>query len=232
VYLVPLFPPLALALGCYLDARLPRVGLIGIWPALARVRSSLAFVTTAAILLGGLGTACFALATGSREPDRAVMMLLGVGLALAVALTKIRTRRTTWAIAGGACFGLLFVGLQFLLPEYAKRFSLRHPVNMHAWQVRETDAPIVCYPHRWDSIAFYTGRTDVREFSRDRRSDLIRAIDVKRPTLLFVQTKYLPELVNDLPIGLEFVPRTRDGAVTIGEIRRRREAPPPLAALR
>src|SRR5205823_680805 len=128
------------------------------------------------------------------------------------------------------CFVLLFVGLQFLLPEYVNRFSLRHPVNLHAWKARDTDAPIVCYPHRWDSVAFYTGRADVREFSRERRAELIRAVDSKRPTLLFVQTKYLPELLDDLPADLEFVPRTRNGAVTVGEVRRRREAPPPLAA--
>lgn len=232
VYLVPVFPPFALALGCYLDALIPRAGLLGVWPALAWVRSRLAFGMTAMILLGAVGIASASLASGAREPDRVVMLLLVAGLAVAVLLTKIRTRRTSWAVAGGACFGVLLVGVQSLLPEYAARFSLRHPVNMHAWQARETDAPIVCYPHRWDSVGFYTGRTDVLEFSRDRRADLIRAVDTKRPTLLFVQTKYLPELLDDLPFDLEFIPRTRDGGVTVGEVRRRREPPPPIAALR
>jgi dolichol-phosphate mannosyltransferase len=232
VYLVPVFPPLALALGCYLDARLPHAGLLGVWPAIARVRSGLAYGVTALVLVAAAIAAGVTLATGPREPDRAVVMFMAAGLALAVLLTRIHSRQTTWAIAAGASFILLFAGLQFLLPEYVNRFSLRHQVNLHAWKARETSVPVVCYPHRWDSITFYTRRGDVREFSRERRPELIRAVDSPQPTLLFVQTKFLPELLDDLPVDLEFVPRTRDGAVTIGEVRRRREAPPPLAALR
>ena len=57
--------------------------------------------------------------------------------------------------------------------------------------------------------------------SRDGRSDLVRSLDAKRPTLLFVQTKYLDELLAELPVEMEFVAKTRGEAVTVGEVRHR-----------
>ena len=49
-YLVPLFPPLALAAGCYLNAVLPRERLATAWAAVVRHRSQLAYTTTATAL--------------------------------------------------------------------------------------------------------------------------------------------------------------------------------------
>jgi dolichol-phosphate mannosyltransferase len=229
VYLVPVFPPLALALGCYLDARIPRTAFIEVWSALARCRSRVAYWSTAFVLVGGLGAAAMALGEGMREPTRAVVMMFAAGLALAVLLTKLQSRRTNWIVAGSVAFAMILSGVHDLLPEYARRFSLRHSVEMHAWRARDGSAPVACYPHRWDSVAFYTGRADVPEFSRERRGDLIRSLDARRPTLLFVQTKFLSEVIDDLPPELEFVPRNRGDAVTVGEVRPRREAPVMLA---
>ena len=117
-----------------------------------------------------------------------------------------------------------------LLPEYAQRFSLRHPIQMHAWQAYDAGAPIACYPHRWDTLAFYASRTDLPEFSRERRAELMRSFSHKRSTLLFVQTKFLSEVLNDLPPEFEFVARSRGDNITIGEVRSRREAPVLLAS--
>ena len=53
VYLVPMFPPLALALGCFLDGITPRERLTGALTVLRRFRTRMAFtVTTAALALG------------------------------------------------------------------------------------------------------------------------------------------------------------------------------------
>jgi 4-amino-4-deoxy-L-arabinose transferase-like glycosyltransferase len=229
VYLVPVFPPLALAFGCYLDGRLPRAGVADVWTALARCHSRVAYWSTAIVLVGGVGIAAVTLGEGMREPTRAVLMIMAAGLALAVLLTKLQSRRTSWLVTGAAAFAMLLGGLHDLLPEYARRFSLRHPVEIHAWQARDSGAPVACYPHRWDSVAFYTGRSDVSEFGRERRAELIQSFSLRRPTLLFVQTKFLSEILDDLPPELEFVARSHSDTVTLGEIRPRREAPMLLA---
>ena len=86
-----------------------------------------------------------------------------------------------------------------------------------------------CYPHRWDSLSYYANRADVTAFDRDRRDDLIRALGDQPQSLLFVQTHCLPEILADLPPDLEFVQRQQDGGVTVGEVRRKREAPVMMA---
>ncbi len=165
-----------------------------------------------------------------REPVRAIVLILAAGLALAVLLTRRQSRRTNWVVAGAVAFAMLLGCFHDLLPEYAQRFSLRHPVQMHAWQAYDASATIACYPHRWDTLAFYTGRTQLAEYSRDHRADLMRSFSHRRPTLLFVQTKFLPEVLSDLPPEFEFVTRSRGDNVTIGEVRARREAPILLAS--
>ena len=124
-------------------------------------------------------------------------------------------------------FAMLFTGVNVLLPEYARRFSLRHPVRM---QVATADgaAPVVCYPHRWDSVSFYTDRRDVTGFGRDARDALMRDLESRPKTLMFVQTKYLAEVLEHLPVTL-VSPTTADAGVTVGEVRRRREAGPLIA---
>ena len=73
----------------------------------------------------------------------------------------------------------------------------------------------------------------MRVFDASRRKELIADLHERPRTLVFVQTKHLAELLDDLPASLEFVRRNRDGIVTIGEVRRRREVnDAPLAASR
>jgi 4-amino-4-deoxy-L-arabinose transferase-like glycosyltransferase len=230
IYLVPVFPPLALALGCYLDARLANAGLADIWASLARCRSRVAYGATAVALAGGVGVAAVTLGGGMREPSRAVVLIMAAGLALAVLLTKLQSRRTNWVVAGSIAFAMLLGCFHDLLPEYAQHFSLRHPVQIHAWQACDATSQIACYPHRWDTLAFYANRTELAEYSRDHRADLMRSFSHRRPTLLFVQTKFLSEVLNDLPPEFEFIARSRGDNVTIGEVRARREAPILLAS--
>ncbi len=122
---------------------------------------------------------------------------------------------------------MLLAALHGLLPGYARRFSLRHPVHLQLTQERAGLA-VFCYPQRWDSLDFYARRSDVQVFGREARDDLFQALAERERSLLFVQTKHAAELLKELPVELEFVPKQHDGGVTVGEVRRR-QAPPLLA---
>jgi hypothetical protein len=73
------------------------------------------------------------------------------------------------------------------------------------------DAPVICYPKRWDSVTFYLQRTDVRVFAAEQRPALFTALHGQPRTLLFVKTRALPELLAALPPSLEFTPVGRQG---------------------
>jgi hypothetical protein len=227
-YLVPLFPPLALAAGCYLSATLPREKLMSAWAALSRYRARLAYWVTVAALALGLAAGLGMLAVGMHNPARAAYLAGACALALAVFVTRARRFQATWLLASASTFAVLLAGLHGLLPEYARRFSLRHPVHLQLTPER-ADLTVFCYPQRWDSLEFYAHRSDVQIFGHAARDELFQALAERECSLLFVQTKHAAELLKELPVELEFAPKQRDGGVTVGEIRRRRQAPPLLA---
>jgi hypothetical protein len=126
---------------------------------------------------------------------------------------------------GGATAAFAVFAVHELLPQYAQRFSMRHPVQMQSWRIPPQESAIYCYPHRFDSVSFYARQNEVRGFSRGERQALIDALTERPRTLLVVQTKYLDEVLNALPPNVEVLNHQQEPNVTIVEIRRRREAP-------
>ena len=226
VYLVPVFPPLALALGCYLDARLPREQLASVWTALLSHKSRLAYGSAAVVLSGGILVGLASWWRGMREPDRAILLIIASTLALAVLLMRSRSRRVAWSATFALGAAVLFAGVHDLLPEYARHFSLRHSIQIYAWQAKGTKAPVVCYPHRFESVGFYSSRADIREFNLQQRDQMFDDLRSRPKTLLIVQTRCLPELLADLPPSLEFIQRNREGLAIVGEVRTRRVVNP------
>src|SRR5262249_47433790 len=163
---------------------------------------------------------------GMKKPERALLLIAAAALGWAFLASKARARKTNWLLACTATFAVLFAGINVLLPEYARRFSLRHRVRRQV----AAGTPVVCYPHRWESVGFYADRRDIQEFRREDRQALMRDLEARPRTLLLIQSKHLVEVLDDLPPSLEFHQRQADGAVTIGEVRRRREARPLIAA--
>jgi 4-amino-4-deoxy-L-arabinose transferase-like glycosyltransferase len=222
-YLVPVFPPLAMAIGCFVNATLPRETLAGVWASLARHRTRMAYGVASAALALGMIAGIGMLIVGTKRPEPALVLAAATALGWAFFAARTRDRKGNWLMACGATFAVLLAGVNVLLPEYARRFSLRHPVHMQV-AATEGSTPVVCYPHRWDSVSFYTDRHDINAFTRENRDKLIRDLEGRPRTLVLVQTKYLAEVLDDLPQTLEFRPRQTDGGVTIGEVRQRREA--------
>lgn len=232
VYIVPALPPLALALGCALDALLPQVRWASVWNVLRRHRSALAWWTTAGVLIAGLAIAGAAVYAGLLTSDRALLPMLALIGTLVCLISRQRDHRASWLWVGGATAALAAFSVHELLPEYAGRFSMRHPIRMHAWRVPPRESAIYCYPHRFDSVSFYARQNEVVGYSRGQRPELIDALEQRRRALVVVQTKYLDEVLDDLPPSVECVKHQQERNITIVEVRRRREPPMWMAGSR
>jgi len=217
-YLLPALPPLALALGCYLDTLLPRESLWQSGFALLRHRSAPAFGATAVVLFAGLAGAVTATISGLFALATGIGLALLAGLGLALVLHGGR-RSVPWAVCGAATFLVLIVALHELLPNYARRFSMRGQVRRH---VEDVDVPVACYPRRWDSISFYLQRDDVRVYKPEESEQLFTELQARPRTLVYIKTvRWLDEFQRALPESLEFVPEGRQGFVTTGWVQPR-----------
>jgi 4-amino-4-deoxy-L-arabinose transferase-like glycosyltransferase len=218
VYLVPVLPPLALALGCYLDIALPRQRFAPAWNWLIRHRSTLAWRSAAIGLTAGLFGGGVALAAGVGAPERVGLLAIGSGIGL-IALAR-RERKARWATAGGVTFIVLWAATHDLLPAYAERFSLKHAARTSLGH----PTAVYCYPQSWDAVSFYLQRDDVRSFTTADRPRMMVELYQRPNAVLFVKTTSLKELLAAFPAGLEFEPAATDAGVTVGRVRLRREA--------
>src|SRR5262249_9311739 len=101
---------------------------------------------------------------------------------------------------------------------YYRRFSLRTQVR----PFRDSTIPVVCHPHRCDSVSFYLERQDIRSYSRDERDRLIADLRSRPETIVFVTSAHaLDELLTLLPESMEFMPRGKSTWMTAGVVRQR-----------
>jgi dolichol-phosphate mannosyltransferase len=233
-YILPAMPPLALALGCYLDLLLPRTRLSQLSDFLAPSPTFMAQRATLLVLSLGAGVSLLAVIAGLLQPINGLVLATVAVAGFWIVFSRNRQRTTTsWALCGGVTFALLLVGVHQLLPSYARRFSMRGQIRPHVELCRDPQVPVLCYPRRWDSVSFYLNRSDVRAYTRDRRHHLIADLHAQPQALVFVKSDHsYKELLRDLPATLEFVPQGRKGNVTVGLVRHRREAPPGVMAER
>jgi hypothetical protein len=123
-------------------------------------------------------------------------------------------------------FLVLLVAVQLVLPAYARRFALRGHVRPYAGMCADREVPVICYPRRWDSVAFYLRRGDVRVYGVDQERELMEELRSRpRAVVVFKADSPLRGMLEDLPGTLEFVPRGRGGSVMAGIVRPRAEPP-------
>jgi dolichol-phosphate mannosyltransferase len=219
-YVLPALPPLCLALGFYLYLVAGSLDLA----ALFRRRSALAGVATRTVLALSACAVVAAMVTQVCHPWQGLLALAALGLAV---LLVHRARAVPWGWCAAAAFAVLFFGLHQMLPGYARKFGMRGQVRRHLEMAAERDLPVVCYPHRWDSVSFYLQRDDVRAYSPSERGQMLREFRESEQTLVFVKSAgHLPELVRELPKDLEFRPFDRQGSNVTSGIVRRRSSPP------
>jgi hypothetical protein len=167
-------------------------------------------------------------AAGLLRPATGVLLAaVAVALGAGVWRTAPRPRLlTSWTACGTATFAVLFLGVQLVLPGYARKFSLRGDLRPQARLCADPAVPVVCYPRRWDSVGFYLRRNDVRVFTPAQAADLGALVRDRPGTVLVVKSAgSLEELLRELPASVEFVPHGRRGTVTVGQVRPRPVAP-------
>jgi dolichol-phosphate mannosyltransferase len=221
-YILPAMPPLALALGCYVDA-------------IFESEERLPYRLTLFVLVAGIVGSFLTASAGLLRPGAALVVAAVSTLLLAGVLARGIGRRParSWISCGGVTFALLLAGLQFVLPGYARRYSLRAQVRPVALLAQDAEVPVVSYPRGWDSISFYLGREDVRVYTPAERRELVAELQKNSRTLAFIKSDHsLTELLHDLSGSLEFVPRGRQGNVAVGWVQPRREVPSTLFAER
>jgi 4-amino-4-deoxy-L-arabinose transferase-like glycosyltransferase len=205
VYILPALPPLALALGCYLE------GILATNPVLARR-------ATAAALVMGFGGFVAAAFSGLAS------WLLGATLSFPFAVTlwlAVSRRHVRWDHCLSATFAILFLFILCVVPSYHERFALRDAVR----DFLEGDGPIICYPRTWDSVSFYLRRDDVMIFSEEQRDLLLEELRRHPRVLLVTRTGRREDpLLSELPEELAFEALERKGFVLFGRVTRRETA--------
>jgi len=217
-YILPAMPPLALALGCYLNQLVPRArqgadkGIHLLW----RWHSRLAGAATLLVL--ALSIALLALAGFKQLLELSTALLLG-SLA-ASCLTFFCTRRLSWGACVAVTFAVLALGVYCLQPAYNRQFALRDPLSSPDIRADDRELSILCYPQRWDSVTFYLPQAEVRVYSRAQRRQLLADLCNRPKSLLLVRSgKPLEELLGELPSSIELVSQKRSGLVTACRIR-------------
>jgi 4-amino-4-deoxy-L-arabinose transferase-like glycosyltransferase len=133
--------------------------------------------------------------------------------------------RLSWRVplyaTAAAVFVTLLIGVHWLLPTYAARFSLREQVNANVADLG-TDAPgVICFPRRWDSVSYYLRREDVRCYSSEQMADMYADLLGRPATLVFLKPGASFDLfVDNLPPTLEFERAGKDGLAIAGWVRR------------
>jgi 4-amino-4-deoxy-L-arabinose transferase-like glycosyltransferase len=228
-YILPAMPPLALALGWYLDAALAdaawrRIGVAALGQQVQLARGALVLVLALAVG-GSILAACLGMQTWGSAA--------AVATTAAAGLWCLRRHSPglvgSWILCGAVTFAVLLVAVHQVLPGYTRKFSLRKQVRPQVPVSANPQLPVVCYPHGWDSVSFYLRRNDVRVYTPAQRHDLMALLRAQPDTLVFVKSddavsRHLTDFLSGLPASLEFVPRGRGGIVTAGLVRRRAEA--------
>jgi 4-amino-4-deoxy-L-arabinose transferase-like glycosyltransferase len=217
-YILPALPPMALALGCYLNRLVPHTrqrsdaGMELLWSWRSRLAgpATLLVLTSAVVLL--------VLAGFKHLVEPSLVLLLGTLAVSGFAL--LWARRCSWGVCAAVTFAVLALGVFFLQPAYNQQFALPEQLRSHAVLAEKEQLSIVCYPQRWDSVTFYQPHADVRVYTRAQRRQLLADLSTRPRTLLLVKSgKALEELMAELPYSVEFLGRDRPGLVTAGWVR-------------
>ncbi len=215
VYILPTLPPLALALGCYLNALVPLGAIRESWRRLWRRGSQPAYRLTVVVLVMGAGLAVVASGHHLIRPTTAYG--LAAGAIAAAALVVAFHRRVSWPVCGAATFAVLLAAVLVLQAAYNRQYSLRDCLRDVP---RTAPLSVVCYPQQWESVSFYLPRADVHAYGLQERDRLLQDLRAHPGTLLLAKTgKPLDDLLEAMPGSLEIVRHGRGGAVTAAWVR-------------
>jgi dolichol-phosphate mannosyltransferase len=132
----------------------------------------------------------------------AAILFIAVGVAIAITPKQVSTW-TSWAGCAVVVFLVLGFGQRTWLPDYHERFGLRRQVEL-ASEYEQEELPMVSYPKRWDSVSFYSRRTNVESYTPADLAQLMHDLQQHGKAIVFVRREgSLRELLNALPDHLE-----------------------------
>ncbi len=208
-YLLPAFPPLALALGWLVARQAPA------WRLMRARVSAHADLVAAACLTCAL---CCSTAAVWMKFVRADIGLMLAAIALAGLALIAWTRRLAWPGAFGLMAGAMALGVVHLLPAYNDQFSVRGELRRQSAGVSPARA-VVCYPQRYDSVSFYLPGRDVAVFGVGHRREMAAHLEANPGSLVLVKGgRPLEDLKAALPPTVRFVTRQKGGAIIVGRV--------------
>jgi dolichol-phosphate mannosyltransferase len=209
-YILPAFPLLALMLGTFVTHGLPWQRWMHAWrdrpSPVHRFGQRWVQWLTATTALMGLALSVAAAVTGLATVLEAILAAGFVGVIGALVLfTPARLPAwTSWSGCVLTVFFVLLLAQTAWLPDYHQRFGLRRQVEISAAFEQEEELPIVSYPKRYDSIPFYTKRTDFDSYTPADFAQLMHDLSKHGKALVFVRREgALRELQAALPQHLE-----------------------------
>lgn len=209
-YILPALPLLALIVGAFVTHGLPWRR----WMQAASGRRVLAHqlghrwartLTLATFAMGSIISVAAALSRLWSWPDAAMPLLLFAALGVVTAAAPARAPAwTSWAGCAAVVFLVLGFAQRTWLPDYHQRFGLRRQVEISSAYEQEDELPIVTYPKRWDSIGFYSRRTNVESYAPADLAQLMHDLHKHGKALIFVKREEsLRDLFKALPDHLE-----------------------------
>lgn len=155
------------------------------------------------LLAGGWCVLFFSL-SGCKLPTYIMPAFPFLTLTLGSYLAGSRWMQTSWpAVCSGAAVLTLGIGHFLALPWYAEyRSPLRWPAEVTRL-CGDPKTPVICYPRNCDSVAFYLGRDDLRNYRSKQTPNLIRFMQKQpRTVILFTHRHSLEALRQVLPPDL------------------------------
>jgi dolichol-phosphate mannosyltransferase len=226
-YILPVMPPLALALGYYLALGQPGAEWIRMSKGLLARGYGLAQQATLIVLILGFVVTLFAYKESFiRLPQTLgamgfLLSLCGIVWWKARLLPSFRA----WWLCAVVTFGMLFLAVNQLSPSYARKYSLRNQIRQIQDQVRTEVIRVASYPKAWESVCFYLRDTPLAIYSLDRHEALIADLE-DHDTVLFIKSgKTLEDLLHSLPPEMVFQFRGTQAGVVVGRVRAPASAP-------
>jgi 4-amino-4-deoxy-L-arabinose transferase-like glycosyltransferase len=219
-YVLPAFAPLALAIGIHLDRWLSSDSPSGVPSHLARV------LPLAALQLGIIGT--IGLAAFHYCPIGLTIVLCALLASLTAMMLRVRRRLTpmsglaaTFVLVACECAA----AVQWVLPMYAERFSLRREVLL-AREEMPPSARVVCMPRLPDSVVFYL-RRDAVAFTEEQRDAAVAYLQANSEVWLFLRDgEAARRFLANLPPSLGVQQRGKQENTLVFQVRQLGTAPP------
>jgi 4-amino-4-deoxy-L-arabinose transferase-like glycosyltransferase len=155
------------------------------------------------VLAGGWCVLFFSM-SGSKLPTYILPAFPPIALALGcyIAGSAWASSRLT-RVTGGVAVAALAVAHYVVLPWYAHFHSpMSRPMDV-ARYCSDPEVPVVCYPRNCDSVAFYLGRDDLRNYRSKEIGALLTFLQQQPRTVVLFTHRHSPEsLRHALPPGL------------------------------